>query len=103
MGVEYYLVCIGERLLCGKGVEPPRGRGRPSGARESQLFFGVYYNKNAFKVIGSEYQVFCCLFVVRIYIYMFGWLCRATCCSVVSTSMLGVSHAVQNFCISCYG
>ena len=70
MGVEYYLVCIGERLLCGKGVEPPRGRGRPSGARESQLFFGVYYNKNAFKVIGSEYQVFCCLFVVRIYIYI---------------------------------
>ena len=37
--------------------------------------------------------VFCCLFVVRI--YMFGWLSRATC-SVVSTSMLGVSHAVQN-------
>ena len=31
-----------------------------------------------------------------IYIYMFGWLCRGTCCSVVSTSMLGVSHAVQN-------
>ena len=27
-------------LLCGKGVEPPRGGGRPSGARESQLFFG---------------------------------------------------------------
>ena len=27
---------------------------------------------------------------------MFGWLCRATCCSVVSTSMLGISHAVQN-------
>ena len=43
-------------------------------------------------------QVFCCLFFVRIYILrsMFGWLCRATCCSVVSTSMLGVSHAVQN-------
>ena len=31
-----------------------------------------------------------------IYIYIFGWLCRATYCSVVSTSMLGVSHAVQN-------
>ena len=28
MGVEYYLVCIREGLLCGKGVEPPRGRGR---------------------------------------------------------------------------
>ena len=27
-------------LLCGKGVEPPRGGGRPSGARESQLFWG---------------------------------------------------------------
>ena len=29
---------------------------------------------------------------------MFGWLCRATCCSVVSTSMLGVSHV--EVCIS---
>ena len=29
-------------------------------------------------------------------ICMFGWLCRATCCSVVSTLMLGVSHAIQN-------
>ena len=27
-------------LLCGKGVEPPRGGGRPSGARKSKLFFG---------------------------------------------------------------
>ena len=27
-------------LLCGKGVEPPRGCRRPSGARESQVFFG---------------------------------------------------------------
>ena len=35
MGVEYYLVFIREGLLCGKGVEPPRGRGRLSGARES--------------------------------------------------------------------
>ena len=26
-------------LLCGAGVELPRGRGRPSGARESQLVF----------------------------------------------------------------
>ena len=39
MGVEYYLVCIREGLLCGKGVEPPRGRARLSGARESQLSF----------------------------------------------------------------
>ena len=29
---------------------------------------------------------------------MFGWLCRATCCSVVSTSMLGASHV--EVCIS---
>ena len=28
-------------------------------------------------------------------VYMFGWLCRATYCSVVSTLMLGVSHAVE--------
>ena len=27
---------------------------------------------------------------------MFGLLCRATYCSVVSNSMLGVSHAIQN-------
>ena len=26
-------------LLCGEGVEPPQGRGRPSGARESQVLF----------------------------------------------------------------
>ena len=32
-------------LLCGKGVEPPRGRGGPSGARESQLFFGYIVTK----------------------------------------------------------
>ena len=32
-------------LLCGKGVEPPRGRGRPSGARESQVFFGYILTK----------------------------------------------------------
>ena len=30
--------------------------------------------------------IFCSLIVVRI--YMFGWLCRASCCSVVSTSMM---------------
>ena len=40
MGVKYYLVSIREGLLCEKGVEPPRGCGRLSGARESQLFFG---------------------------------------------------------------
>ena len=32
-------------LLCGKGVEPPRGRGRPSGARESQVFWGYIITK----------------------------------------------------------
>ena len=31
-------VCIREVLLCGKGVEPPRGRGRLSGVRETQRF-----------------------------------------------------------------
>ena len=41
MGVEYYLVCIREALLCGKGVEPPRGRGRLSGVRETQLFLRI--------------------------------------------------------------
>ena len=30
---------------CGKGVEPPQGRGRPSGARESQLFVGYIITK----------------------------------------------------------
>ena len=74
---------IREGLLCGKGVEPPRGRGRLSGARESQLFFGVYYIKNVFKYIGYGYFVY--LSCVYIY-YIFGWLCRGTCCSVVSTS-----------------
>ena len=38
--------------------------------------------------------VFCCPFVVLIYI-MFGWLRRVTC-SFVSTSMFRLSHAVQN-------
>ena len=35
-------------------------------------------------------------YLSSVYFSMFGWLCRATYCSVVSTSMLGVSHAVQN-------
>ena len=35
-----------------------------------------------------------CLFVVCIYI--FGWLCRATCCYVASILMLGVSHVIRN-------
>ena len=36
------------------------------------------------------------LSICCVYIDMFGWLCRATYCSVESTSMLGVSHAIQN-------
>ena len=36
----------------------------------------------------------CCVYILLR--SMFGWLCRATYCSVVSTSMLGVSHGVQN-------
>ena len=35
------------------------------------------------------------LSICRVYKYMFGWLCQATC-SLVSTSMFGISHAVQN-------
>ena len=93
MGVEYYLACIREGMLCGKGVEPPRGGGRLSRARESQLFFGVYYNKNVFEDTVLDLSVL--LSICRAYLCMFGWLCRATC-SVVSTSMLGVSNAVQN-------
>ena len=58
MGVEYYLVCIREGLLCGKGV---------GGARESQLFVGVYYNKTVFKDIGSEHFV---VYLSCVYIYI---------------------------------
>ena len=36
-------------LLCWAGVEPPRGRGRPSGAGELQLFFGHVVNENIFE------------------------------------------------------
>ena len=46
-------------LLCGKGVEPPRGRGRPSGARESQVFFR-YIITNIFKdPFGHDHHVHC--------------------------------------------
>ena len=42
--------------------------------------------------------VFCCLFVVCTYIYMFGWLlCRATYCSVVLRSIY-----FDAWCITCY-
>ena len=37
-------------LLCGKGVEPPRGCGRPSGARESQVFLGYIITKMFSKI-----------------------------------------------------
>ena len=43
-----------------------------------------------------EYFVVYLLCVYILLRSMFGWLCRATYCSVVSTSMLGVSHGVQN-------
>ena len=36
-------------LPCRAGVEPPRGRGRSSGARESQLFFGYVTTKKYFQ------------------------------------------------------
>ena len=39
--------------------------------------------------------LFCCLFVVCIYICLAGYV-ELPIGSVVSTSMLGVSHAVQN-------
>ena len=50
MDVEYSLVCIREGRLGGKGVEPPRGRGRLSGARESQLFWGYITTKMFSKI-----------------------------------------------------
>ena len=37
-------------LLCGKGVEPPRGRGRPSGDREWQVFLGYIITKMFSKI-----------------------------------------------------
>ena len=37
-------------LLCGAGVEPPRGRGRPSGARESQVLFEYIITKTFSKI-----------------------------------------------------
>ena len=45
-------LCAGHReaLLCGKGVALPRGRGRPSGARESQVVFGYIIPKRVSKI-----------------------------------------------------
>ena len=40
-------------LLCGTGVEPPRGRGRLSGGRESQLFFGYFVTKIFSKILSD--------------------------------------------------
>ena len=54
-------------------------------------FLGYITTKNVFKILDLSILLSIC----RAYKYLFGWLCRATC-SVVSTSMLGVSHAVQN-------
>ena len=47
-------------------------------------------SRSLHRVIGYNY--ICYIYLV----YKFGQLCRAAYCSVVSTSMLGVSHAVQN-------
>ena len=55
-------------------------------------FLGYITTKNVLKILDLSILLSIC----RAYKYLFGWLCRATCCSVVSTSMLGVSHAVQN-------
>ena len=38
MSVEYYLVCIREGLLCGKGLGATTRPGRIIGVRETQLF-----------------------------------------------------------------
>ena len=37
-------------MLCGAGMEPPRGRGKPNGARESQLFFSDVITKMFSKI-----------------------------------------------------
>ena len=38
-----------------------------------------------------DIRVFCCLFVECIYTsYMFGWICRATYCSVISTLLVDI-------------
>ena len=46
---------------------------------EMYLFFCCFF-KIVLRVSPDvvDIGVFCCLFVVCIYIYMFGWLCRAT-------------------------
>ena len=75
MDVEYSLVCIREGRLGGKGVEPPRGRGRLSGARESQLLYVVT------KVIGWIIQILqyvdisCNVAKMFLVIYIFPDLC----------------------------
>ena len=40
-----------ERAVVWAGVEPPRARGRPSGARESQLYFGYIITKIFSKIL----------------------------------------------------
>ena len=59
MGVEYYLVCIREGLLCGKGV---------GGARESQLL-GCITTKLFSKILDLSILLSVC----RAHMYMFGW------------------------------
>ena len=50
----------------------------------------IQNKKKLYKFIRSDISC------VDIYIYILGWLCRATYCSVVSVLTLGVSHAIQN-------
>ena len=45
--------CHLKGLLCGAGVDPPPGRGSPSGAREAQLFLG-YTITNIFSKIQND-------------------------------------------------
>ena len=53
-----------EGLLCEWDVAPQRARGRPSGARYSQLFFGCY-NKNISKITATSQACY----IIRIYTF----------------------------------
>ena len=85
--LEYHLVSIREGLLCGKGVEPLRGRGRLIRVRETQLFLRSNLSNRV------EFT--------DIFIYV-DFVCVVHICSagyvelpVLSTSMLGILHAVE--------
>ena len=63
-------LCAGdsEGLLCGWDVAPQRDRGRPSGARDSQLFFGCVptkiFSKIQMTTINTTSQAYC---IIRIF------------------------------------